>query len=124
MPRESKILVLDDDKSVLLNTVCYLEDEGFIVISAESAEDALNFLDAEAPGVAVVDMRLPGMDGNDFIREAVKIKPDLKFIVMTGSSQYSIPADLRALGITQEDILKKPLAEMKRITDRIEFLLQ
>lgn len=118
-----KILALDDDRAVLVSTVFYLEDEGYDVISAESAEDALDLLDAEAPDIALVDMRLPGMDGNDFIREAAKKLPDLQYIVMTGSSVYEVPKDLQELGVCDDTVLKKPLNDMAKITEVIDRLL-
>lgn len=124
MATKKKIIVVDDDKNVLLSTVCFLEDEGFEVVSAGSAEEALDMLDAEKPDIAVVDMRLPGIDGNDFIREAVKKVPDMKYIVLTGSAHYTIPSDVIKLGVTQDVVLKKPLMEMNLITAAIETLLK
>lgn len=122
MAPETKIIVVDDDKNVLLSTVCFLEDEGFEVVSAGSAEQALDMLDVEEPDIAVVDMRLPGIDGNDFIREAAKKKPDLQYIVLTGSAHYTIPSDVVDLGVSQDLVLKKPLMEMSLITDAVEVL--
>ncbi|MFC1673239.1 response regulator [Pseudomonadota bacterium] len=123
MPQVIKILVIDDDPSVLLSTVCYLEDEGYEVISAESAEAGLAMLEDGTVNVAVVDMRLPGMDGNDFIRAASKVDKDLKYIVLTGSAQYAIPTDVAELGVANAQVLKKPLIEMNKITDEIKRLL-
>lgn len=122
MSTDKKILVIDDDKNVLLSTVCFLEDEGYQVGSAESAEAALKMVDEEAFDVAVVDMRLPGMDGNDFIREASKKGSGLQFIVLTGSAHYSIPPDFAQYKIGQDQVLHKPLLEMSIITDAIRKL--
>lgn len=122
MTLDGKILVVDDDKSVLLSTVSFFEDEGYDVVSAESAEDALELLADEPVAVAVVDMRLPVMDGNDFIRAAADMKPGLKFIVLTGSAQYNIPTDIQSLGVTPEHVLKKPLVEMKVLMDAVQDL--
>ena len=122
MATKPNILVVDDDKNVLLSTVCFLEDEGFEVASAKSAEEALDMLDTHDLDIALVDMRLPGMDGNDFIREAAKKKSGMKFIVLTGSALYIIPSDLADLGITEDVVLKKPLMEMGKISDAIEAL--
>jgi len=123
MPSVWKILVIDDDKSVLTSTACFLEDEGFTVAAVGTAEEGLNTLDTEAPDIAIVDLRLPGMDGNAFIREASRKQSNLHYIVMTGSAQYDIPDDLKELGITQNMVLKKPIEQMSVITELINAIL-
>lgn len=61
------ILVVDDETPVRISLAAYLEDEGFEVRVADSAERALESVSADPPDVAVVDLRLPGMDGASFI---------------------------------------------------------
>lgn len=62
-----RILVVDDEQMVRENLVDYLEDEGLDVISVGSAEEALNLMKTEHADIAIVDMRLPVMHGNDLI---------------------------------------------------------
>lgn len=124
MTDTSKVLIIDDEKNVLLSTQCFLEDEGYDVTTAASAEEALEFLKENEPDIALVDMRLPGMDGNDFIREASKKKAGLKYVVVTGSAHYAVPDELATLGVCEECVIKKPLTDMSVITQTIERLLK
>ncbi len=118
------ILVVDDDVNVRKSLVRYLEDEGFVIQSAESAEDALEILRNEAFEVAIVDIRLPKIDGNTLMLEAHRIQPDLRFIVHTGSVDYEIPRAVRDLGFCPGDVFQKPVKDMAVFTDAIHCKMQ
>ncbi|PCH61150.1 MAG: response regulator, partial [Gammaproteobacteria bacterium] len=66
------ILILDDEDVVRQSFVDYFEDNLWRVVQAETAEQALDLLETEQPEVALVDIRLPGIDGDEFIREAIE----------------------------------------------------
>lgn len=117
-----KILIIDDEQMVRLNLVDYLEDEGYLVTSVSSGEEALALLQEQQYNTVIVDMRLPGMDGNSFILKAHQLQPQLEYVIHTGSTTYSIPQELRILGITPEDILFKPLQDMHIIVEKILLL--
>ena len=108
----SRVLTVDDDAGVRLNLAAYLEDEGFEVVEADSGEAGLERL-TEAPAqVAVVDMRMGGMDGNAFIVEAHRRWPALRFIVFTGSAGYRPPPEVCAAGVSDQEVFIKPLDDM------------
>ena len=67
-----RILILDDEQAVRDSLIDYFEDRLWKTCPAESAEEALGLIASESFSAAVVDVRLPGMDGNDFIRQALK----------------------------------------------------
>ncbi|OQX23448.1 MAG: two-component system response regulator [Desulfobacteraceae bacterium IS3] len=124
MSRETiRILIVEDEEMVRVNLEDFLEDEGFDLKSADSGEQGIAFLNAGLFDIAVVDMRLPGINGNTFIKEAGKIQPNLKFVIHTGSTFYSLPAELREMGITNEEILLKPLSDMSILSRVIRKLL-
>ncbi len=106
------VLVVDDEEMVRENLQAYLEDEGFRVITASSAEEALDLLAYETPQASIIDMRLPGMSGNDFIVQAHALYPDLAYLVHTGSTDYRLPNDVRASGVTPDDVFIKPVQNM------------
>jgi CheY-like chemotaxis protein len=68
------ILILDDEKVVRESFLDYFEDHLWNPVQAESGEQALELLKKESPVVAIVDVRLPGMDGNVFIRKSISAK--------------------------------------------------
>lgn len=68
MPLKQTILVLDDEPGLLKSVKERLELEGYNVLTAQSAEQALGALRRFTPDLLVVDLRLPGMSGLDFCR--------------------------------------------------------
>ena len=117
------ILIVDDDPAVLLNTSAYLEDEGFDVLEAKTAQEALTHIEANRPDLGVIDMRLPGMDGNELILQAHDIHPTMQFIIHTGSTDYVLPDELKALGIGAEQVVNKPVPDMVIFNQVIDKLL-
>ncbi len=109
---EISILIVEDEEMVRINLEDFLQDEGFEVKSVSSGEAGLEILSKAAFSTVVADMRLPGIDGNTFIKNAKKIQPNLNVVIHTGSTFYSVPRELREIGITQEQVLLKPLSDM------------
>ncbi len=118
------ILVVDDESLVLLNLVAYLDDEGYCVHSAKSSQEALQLLITTNIDVGIIDMRMPMMDGNELICQAHELQPKMQFLVHTGSRNYELPTELRALGMQNKDVLAKPLADMSVLTNAIQRLLR
>ena len=112
-----KILVLDDEESIRQSIAAFMEDEGLEVFEAGSAEEALLILKKNHIFGAVVDIRLPGEDGNHFMTQARKINPDIRLIVNTGSADYIPPDDIKKLGISSKSIFIKPadLNQLKNV---------
>lgn len=118
------ILVVDDEESIRRNLHIYLEDEGFEVSDAESGEEALELLTHRFFEAAIVDMRLPGMDGNTFIERAHELDSDLGFLIYTGSAGYQLPERLARMGMREDQVFMKPLSDMTKLVDVLRGLLQ
>ncbi len=118
-----RVLVVDDDEGVRSCVLAFLQDEGFAVESATSAEQALAQLTPGCVDVAVVDVRLPGMSGDELIRRAPRRDPALRFVVYTGSPEYSPPPSLAAAGLLPEHVLRKPLFDMRVLARAIDGLV-
>ncbi|MBI2425073.1 MAG: response regulator [Candidatus Hydrogenedentes bacterium] len=114
-----RVLVVDDEERLRRSLVSFMEDEGFQVFSASSGEEALAMLPDTPVDVGIIDMRLTGMDGNDFIVAAHQAIPTMRFLIFTGSSDYRIPAVLRAIGIDQEHLFRKPLPDMGVLAEAV-----
>ncbi len=117
------ILVLDDDVHVRESLAISLEDEEFHVYQAGSSEEAMVFLDKEKVDMVIVDLRLPGMNGTDFIKEARKKWTELKFIIYTGSPEFSIPVDLAEVSSVSNSIFLKPLPTCEGMVSEIKRML-
>jgi len=117
------VLIVDDDEMVKDNLISYLEDEGMQVHSVSSGEEILELLRAgQSFDFCVIDMRLPGMDGNESIRAVHALAPHIEFIIHTGSAAYSLPPDLEAMGIERSRIFFKPLPDMGPLAQTIRDL--
>lgn len=119
-----KILLVDDEEIVRITLEAYLEDEGYIVISANSGEEALEMLEDKNVDIGIIDMRLPGIDGNTLISKLNKLQPEMRFIIHTGSMGYSIPESLSKMGISSELVFKKPIKSMSTFTKMIRKLTE
>jgi DNA-binding response OmpR family regulator len=113
MPEKTvNILVLDDEESIRHSIAAYFEDEGFTVFEAASGEDALVMLKSTSVDAAIVDIRLPGMDGNTFMTKACKIDSTIRFVVHTGSADYVLPDALKSTGVHVEAVFIKPVHDL------------
>ena len=120
----TRVLVVDDEPLIADSLLVYLQDEGMDVITADSGEDALK-LARESGGfnVCIMDMRLPGVDGNLAIRELAAMYPAMKFVIHTGSVDYSLPDDLRSLGVSEDYLFRKPVSDMASLADAVKALV-
>ena len=100
-----KVLMVDDEAQFRATTERILTRRGFETILAESGEEAIEKL-GENPDVVVLDIKMPGMDGHDTLREIKRIKPDLAVIMLTGHG--ALPSAKEALAEGAFDYLAKP----------------
>lgn len=118
-----RVMVVDDEPVIASGLRIFLEDEGMQVNSVGSGEEAVDIAHNDCSfDVCIMDMRLPGMNGDTTIRALHEICPELKFIIHTGSADYSIPDDLRAIGIDERQFFAKPLMDMTPILETVEAL--
>jgi len=118
-----RVLVVDDEPFIVTGLRTFLEDEGMQVESAASGEEALDVIRNDSGiDVCIMDMRLPGMNGDTTIRSLHEICPDLRFIIHTGTADYSIPDDLRAMGIGERQLFAKPLLDMAPLAQTVTAL--
>ncbi len=118
-----KILIVDDETGLLYSLMAFFEDENFDVKGASSGEEALEILKKEDVDAVIVDMRLPGIEGNEVILQAKELGSRAKFLIHTGSTDYKLPASLIDLGYRQEHIFLKPLADLSILTETVKDML-
>ena len=69
--------------------------------------------------VALVDIRLPKMDGDSLILQAHRLNPQMRFLIHTGSVEYKLPDELKTAGVGQEHIFLKPQMDLLVFKDAI-----
>ena len=113
------ILILDDETPIRESFVDYFQDMGWQPIAATNAESAIDAIKRASPVAAVVDIRLSGMNGDAFIHKAHDIRPDLVFVICTGSPEYRIPRDLAALPQVSKRVFIKPVIDLDALVAEI-----
>ncbi|HNW28248.1 MAG TPA: response regulator [Spirochaetota bacterium] len=115
-----RVLIIDDEKMITRMLKGFLEDHGFVVETAESAREGFAIMSKETFDAAIVDLRLPDMDGNEVVAKAISLQPGIKCFIHTGSIDYMPSEDLVAMGIDLESIIHKPVLDMEVICRMIE----
>lgn len=118
------ILILDDEDGIRESLSDYFADHDWDVISASSGEDALHLLESNTPDGALVDIRLPGMDGNTFIRKICRKIPRIAVIIITGSPAYSVPEDISVLECVYPGVFCKPLTDIPKLEKTLRDFIQ
>ena len=83
-----RILVIDDEENMRLLYKEELADEGYEVSVAASAEEALVKIEAESHDLITLDIRMPGVDGIEFLRLLRERDRDLPVIIVTAYGEY------------------------------------
>ena len=127
MQAAEKILIVDDEESIVKSLTGILEDEGFTPFSAESGEAALAFLERDQPDLVLLDIWLPGIDGIEVLKRIKEQAPGLQVVMMSGHGTIATAVEATKLGAY--DFVEKPLSldkvilaigralEMKRLSE-------
>ncbi|KQY13957.1 PAS domain-containing sensor histidine kinase [Rhizobium sp. Root482] len=92
--RPLRILAVDDDPLVLMNTVLMLEDLGHIPVEATSGEDALRILKSDPEiGLVITDHAMPRMSGSQLAAKIHEQQPDMRIVLATGYAELPEGSD-------------------------------
>ncbi|RMF91993.1 MAG: sigma-54-dependent Fis family transcriptional regulator, partial [Candidatus Schekmanbacteria bacterium] len=120
------ILIVDDERVICQHLKRVLEKEGYEVSVAGSGEEALQKLDAKAFKLAVVDIKMPGIDGLQLLDIIKKKYSDTSVVIMTAHG--SIETAVSAMKRGAVDYLRKPfeieeiLLVVERVFERLNLL--
>ncbi len=109
-----KILIVDDEENIrqLLARLC--EREGYDVLTASTGREALNLLEqSELPALAIVDLRLPDIDGMEILRRARERDPRMVIIILTGYADFK--SAVEALNLGAYDYIQKDALNIQLI---------
>ena len=113
-PSELSVLVIEDDSQLLRTLRDILDRRGYHSLTANSAREGLALVEQELPAVALVDLKLPDMDGVEVIDRLSALSQLTQTIVLTGNA--TIESALRALRQRTYDYLVKPVPPEKLLT--------
>lgn len=109
----TKLLIVDDEEDLLQLLIKRLRRKGYIVDGVSTAEEALKLLNKDHYDIGVFDIRLPGIDGIELLKQAKVIFPELAVLMLTGHG--TIETAIEAIKEGAFDYLAKPynLAELE-----------
>ncbi|MFT4701125.1 MAG: DNA-binding NtrC family response regulator [Yoonia sp.] len=106
MNKAMKIAIVDDEKDMRQSISQWLALSGFDTETYASAEDALKGLSPDFPGIVVSDVKMPGMDGMQFLKKLKGVDSSLPVIMITGHGD--VPMAVEAMRVGAFDFLEKP----------------
>ncbi len=106
MPAAMKIAIVDDEKDMRQSISQWLALSGYDTEAFASAEEALKSLGPDYPGIVVTDIKMPGMDGMQFLKKLMGADSSLPVIMITGHGD--VPMAVEAMRIGAFDFLEKP----------------
>jgi DNA-binding response OmpR family regulator len=108
-----QILLVEDDPLIALGTTLALEDRGYGVFHAETAEEAVNALEADGFSALVTDINLgPGADGFFVARRWREMHPDAPVVFVSGADAGRYEAE----GVRPSELITKPF-EPEQVLD-------
>ena len=105
------ILIVEDEVILADSIAIYLEHHAYVAAVAYTGEEGLRLAAEKNPDVAVVDLRLPGLDGLRVLRHLREVSPSTEVVMMTAYASITTAVDAMKCGAF--DYLSKPLDLVK-----------
>jgi DNA-binding NtrC family response regulator len=138
MNRNARILAVDDDENIRKVVVAILEDEGYVVDSVGTAKEAIEKSKSKFYNLALIDIRLPDMEGIELLTKFRDTTPRMRKVIVTGyptlqnavdavnkgADAYIVkPFDVKKVLMTIQEQLSKQQAEKEYSQGRVaEFI--
>ena len=116
MPEAIRVLIVDDEEDFATALVERLRRRGFVADAVFSGRAALERLSGSRHDVAVLDLKMPGIDGLTTLREIKRAGLDVAVIVLTGHG--TVASGIDGMQIGAADFLQKPV-EMEALCTAI-----
>ncbi len=118
-----KILLIDDEETNVRVLAISLRSDGHEVVTAFSGEEGLEVFERESPDIVVTDIKMPGMDGIEVLKNIKKRNPEVEVVIITGHGD--IDNAIEALKHGASDFINKPVRDeaislaLKRAQDKL-----
>jgi anti-anti-sigma factor len=124
MNAKKTVLVIDDETATLTMFRLFLNAYGYSVLTAETGETGLRLVREHHPGIVFTDLKMPGMDGFEVLKQIKQTAPATEVVVITGHGDMDHV--IRALNLNATDFINKPIgrsaldAALKRAEARLK----
>ncbi len=109
-----KLLIIDDEKPTLSMFRLFLDALGYEVLIAENGLEGIEVFKKESPPIVLTDIKMPGIDGLEVLKQIKKIAPNTEVIVITGHGDVELEKeamDLNASGFIHKPIDRQALED-------------
>ena len=117
----ANIALVDDDKNILASVSMLLEQEGYHVRTFSDGAAALTALTTTAPDLAILDIKMPRMDGLELLRRLRQANPELPVIFLTSKDEEI--DELMGLNAGADDYVRKPFSQ-RLLLERVRAVLR
>ena len=119
--KKIKTLLVDDDELIRDSLKIAFKAKGCALQVAESAEEGLAAVNEESFDIIISDLRLPGINGLDFIKQAAVIQPNAIRFLITAYRDDHIVSEAVRMGI--HDFIEKPFS-VKKLVNLLELAIK
>jgi two-component system, OmpR family, response regulator ChvI len=116
----STIALVDDDRNILTSVSMTLEAEGYDVVTFNDGQSALDAFNIKLPDIAVLDIKMPRMDGMDLLSR-LRQKTDMPVIFLTSKDDEI--DEVLGLRMGADDYVRKPFSQ-RLLVERIRAILR
>lgn len=121
MPEQIPILIADDDNDLRTSLNEELQKEGYQISTASNGKEALALLQSNKFDVAILDIKMPKVDGFEVLKSVKKEHPKMKVIMLTAYADLKNANLCKSLGA--DDVVEKPF-EYGDLFSSIEYVLK
>lgn len=119
----TKILIIDDDPTIRFSLSSHFSDYDYAVYEADDASEGLDIMERENVDAVIVDLRMPGISGDQFIRDIYDKYEGTVFLIHTGSTEFTLPDEFTTYNRVSNRIFLKPVFDLEEMNKEIETLL-
>lgn len=118
-----KILAIDDETDFVGMIKDYFSLRGYVVFTALRGTAGLSIIEKEKPNVVLIDLKMPGIDGDQVLKQMQKIHPDGKAILVTAFKDEG-QIEKKFMDMGGFAYVEKPIASMKNLEDIIKKAIE
>ncbi|MBW2310867.1 MAG: response regulator [Deltaproteobacteria bacterium] len=121
----SRLLIIDDEAGIRKLLALSLASDGYEVLTAASGEEGMEIFKSESPAMVLTDIKMPGIDGIEVLKQVKELSPDTEVIMITGHGDMD--SAIEALKLDASDFLNKPIKDealsvaLRRAEERISI---
>ena len=119
--KEMKMLLIDDDEWIRDSLSLFFEGEGCHLVAVETAEEGMEELKRQDYDIIIVDYRLPGMDGLEFLERIKESHPNALTLLITAYGSKDVLLKASKIGI--QGFIDKPFT-IRTIEDSLSRLIE